>query len=40
LRDDVFQFHTPPLYATGLDIRCPCEKIWIVGCWRFNATHL
>jgi hypothetical protein len=27
LRDDVFQFHTPPRYATGLDIRCPCEKI-------------
>jgi hypothetical protein len=28
LGDDVFQFHTPPRYATGLDIRCPCEKIY------------
>ena len=27
LRDDVFQFHTPPLYATGLDNGGPCEKI-------------
>jgi hypothetical protein len=26
LGDDVFQFHTPPHYATGLDIRCPCER--------------
>jgi hypothetical protein len=28
LGDDVFQFHTPPHYATGLDIRCSCEKIY------------
>jgi hypothetical protein len=29
LGDDVFQFHTPPHYATRLDIRCPCEKnLW------------
>jgi hypothetical protein len=27
LGDDVFQFHTPPRYATGLDIRCPLEII-------------
>jgi hypothetical protein len=27
LRDDVFQFHTQPHYASGLDIRCPREKI-------------
>jgi len=27
LRDDVFQFHTPQLYWSGLDIRCPRLKI-------------
>jgi hypothetical protein len=27
LRNDVFQFHIPPLYGRGLDNGGPCEKI-------------
>lgn len=26
LREEVFQFHTQPLYGRGLDNGCPCEK--------------
>jgi hypothetical protein len=38
LRDDVFQFHTPPLYLRGLDKCCPCEKS-APGAWKPNMGN-